>query len=186
MIRITPHPKDRDFLLLKVPQDLNDAIGSFAPAQLAVDLRGYVMEADKLGSLKNWARFHKIPLLDETKAPGEPTQPVQCGNVIETWTAKDGTEVRETCCAPYQAGNIPTYCGACGQPANPVIFANNGPDVGVKCSCGHVNHGGPAYCVRCGAVLPERHLSAPAIARVKGEPRPLGDAIDELRKELAP
>lgn len=184
MIRITAHPKDPAFLLLKVPQELNSTIGNFGPAQLAVDLRGYVMERDKLGSLENWARFHSIPLLNEAKAPGEPTQPLQCANVLTTWTEPDGTEVHEVCSAPYQAANIPKFCGACGQPANPVVFSEDAPLVGAKCTCGRTNHGGAAYCVRCSAPLPERRLSAPAIPRVKAEPVALADALAELKPSL--
>lgn len=174
MIRITAHPKDRAFLLLKVPQDLNSAIGHFGPAQLAVDLRGYVMEADKLGSLRNWAKFHDIPLLDETRVPGEPTRPLECANIIDA-------ETGEKCCAPHRASHILKFCGACGQPANPIHYGEDAPDVGAKCGgCGRVNQGGGRYCVACGAGLPEHHLRAPKIPRTKGEPVSLGAAVAEL------
>lgn len=178
MIRITAHPADPAFLVLRIDQDHNSAIGSFQPARRQDDMGVgvYVMEADHIQALKNWARYQSIHLLNEARDKAEPTKALECANIIDE-------ETHEVCCAPYPAGRIPRFCGACGQPANPVHYGDDEPDIGVKCSCGHVNHGGPAYCVRCGAVLPERHLRVPAIPRVKGEPKPLGEAIAELKLE---
>lgn len=174
MIRITQHPKNPDFLLLKVPHDLNSRMGSYGPAQLAPDLGGYVMAAADIDSFASWARYQNIQVLNEVRSQGERTQPVECGNTVD-----DGT----TCCAPYRASQIPEFCGACGQPAKPVVFHQGEPLIGVKCpTCERLNHGGPRFCTACGTTLPDHHLRAPAIGRTRGEPVALGDAIAELRK----
>lgn len=178
MIRITQHPKDKSFLLLKVPQDLNAKMGSFGPAQLARDLGGYVMAADTLGAFVSWAKFHDVQVLNEVRAVGEPTRPLECGNI-----AADGGK----CCAPHPASRIPQFCGACGQPANPVTFDDGEPMIGVRCGpCGRVNHGGPAYCIGCGTALPEHHLAVSALPRVKAESRALGEVIGEMAELKGP
>lgn len=185
MIRISSHANDQGVIILKVDQLHNTVIGSFQPARRQDDMGVgvYVMEIDKLDSLKSWARYQNIHLLDEVRSKAEPTKPLQCGNVLKTWVA-EGREVREYCCAPYHVTSIPKFCGACGQPANPVTYDADGPDIGAKCTaCARVNHGGPAYCLGCGTPLPEHHLSAPALARVKAEPVPLGAAIAELNHQ---
>lgn len=173
MIRITQHPKDHTFLLLKVPQDLNVRMGSYGPAQLAPDLHGYVMAADQIGSFQAWARYQGIQVLNEVRDKAEPTKPIECGN-------RDAV-TGEPCCAPYPVGRLPKFCGACGQPAKPVIYEDDEPMIGARCAtCGRLNHGGPAYCVACGERLPDRHLRASAIPRVKADPVPLSQAIGEL------
>jgi hypothetical protein len=181
MIRITAHSSDPAFLVIRVDRDHNRVIGTFEPARRQDDLGigVYVMEADKLDSLKAWARFQNIHLLNEARDRAEPTRPLECGNIIDQ-------ETREVCCAPYPASRVPKFCGACGQPAKPVVFAAADVGSGVRCpACERVNHGGPAYCLSCASPLPERHLAAPALARVKGEPRPLGEALHELATHIA-
>lgn len=176
MIRVTAHPKDRTFLLLKVPQDLNAAMGTFGPAQLAVDLRGYVMPRDKLDALVAWARYQGVQMLNEAREAGEQTHPLECGNTLPNG---------DKCCAPYRAAHIPRFCADCGQPAKPVMFETDEPLVGSKCpGCHRVLAGGPRYCPHCGATMPERHLRAAAIGRVKGEPKPLAAAITEVQGHL--
>lgn len=189
MIRISHHPADQAFLLLRIDQLHNSVIGTFQPARRQDDLGVgiYIMETTNLDALKAWARYQDIHLLNEARTPGEPTRPVQCGNTTNTWTGTDGREYHDTCAAPHPAGKIPRYCGACGQPANPVIVAHTEPDTGTRCrDCGHLNHGGPAYCVSCANPLPERHLTAPALPRTHSQPRPLADTINELKTTLAP
>jgi hypothetical protein len=187
IMRVTNHPRKDQWLILKFPPQINPLIGSFGPAQQALDLGGYVMHHDQLDALTNWARYNAVQLLVEIRATGEPTRPVQCGNTTDTWTGTDGREYHDTCAAPYPAGKIPRYCGACGQAANPIIVAHTEPDTGTRCrDCGHLNHGGPAYCVSCANPLPERHLTAPALPRTHGQPRPLADTINELKTTLTP
>lgn len=187
MIRITRHPRDHAFLLLKVPHDLNAQMGGYGPAQLAPDLGGYVIAADQLDSLQSWARYQGVRVLNEVRDKAEPTKPLECGNITETWTTNDGREIHEPCCAPYPLGRIPKFCGACGQPANPVTYDASEPSIGVRCAaCGRVNQGGPRFCVSCGERLPDRHLSVPAVPRAKSEPKPLGEVIGELSDTLRP
>ena len=181
MIRITAHPHDQAFLVLRVDQRHNPVIGSFQPARRQDDMGVgvYVMEASLVNQLKAWARLRDIHLLNEVRDKAEPTHPIECGNTVDPAT-------REVCCAPYPAGRIPSFCGACGQPAKPVTYGENEPDIGAKCpGCGRVNHGGGRYCVACGSGLPERHLSAPVVNRIKGEPVSLGEAIAAM-PELHP
>lgn len=182
LMRVTNHPRKDEWLVLKFGPDLNTVIHTFGPAQQALDLGGYVMHHDQLEALGNWCRYQNVTLFDESRSRGEPTQAVECGNVTATHPAKDGSgDWDDICCAPYPTGRIPKFCGACGQTAKPVTFQGGEPLVGVTCpGCGRVNHGGPAYCIGCATPLPEHHLSAPAIARVKREPVPLGTAIAEL------
>jgi hypothetical protein len=180
LMRVTNHPRNDEWLLLKFGPDLNGIIGTFGPAQQALDLGGYVMHRDQLDALRQWSKYQSVTLFVEARSGAEPTKPVQCGNVVKTWVS-NGKEVRDYCCAPFQAGKIPKFCGACGQAANPVIYGETEPDIGSKCAaCARINHGGAAYCLGCGEPLPEHHLSVPAIARVKAEPVALGDAIAEL------
>ncbi len=188
MIRITAHANDPAFLVLRIDQAHNRVVGSFEPARRQDDMGVgiYVMEADKLPSLKNWARFQDIHILNEVRDKAEPTRALECANVVNTWVVA-GKEVRDYCAAPYPAGRIPKFCGACGQAANPVIHGEASPDIGAKCSaCGHAAHGGPKFCPACGAAMPERHLSAPAIRRTKGEPQPLGEVIADVSAQLHP
>jgi hypothetical protein len=184
MIRITAHPTDKAILFLRVDYEHNDAIGSFAPAHRQSDLGRdvFLMEADKMDALRSWAKYNAVHLLDETRRTGESTKPLECGNVIATWEAEDGRLIEEQCRAAYTAGRLPKVCGSCGQAANPVIFEESEPIIGVRCEvCSRVNHGGPAYCLECGSPMPSRRLRAPAV-KVSGEPAPLGQAIDELAK----
>lgn len=186
MIRITAHPTDPLILFLRVDYEHNDAIGTFAPAHRQSDLGRdvFLMEADKMDALKSWANYNKVHLLDETRRTGESTKPLECGNVIATWEAEDGRIIEDLCHAPYQAARIPKICGACGQAANPIIFEESEPIIGIRCEvCSRVNQGGPAYCLECGSPLPERRLRAPAV-KVSGEPAPLSEAITELAKGL--
>lgn len=175
IVRVTNHPRKDEWLVLKFGPDLNSLIGTFGPAQQALDLGGYVMHRDNLGALQQWARHNAVQLMVEVRAYGEPTKPVQCGNTIGE------PPVEETCCAPYPASRIPKFCGACGQPAMPVTFSAAEAELGVKCpACDRVNQGGGRFCVSCSTALPDRHLRAPVIRRSKGEPKPLGEAIAEL------
>lgn len=179
MIRLTAHTVDPAFLILRVDRDHNRVIGSFEPARRQDDMGYgiYVMEAGHLDALHAWAKYQNIHVLNEARDKAEPTQPLECGNELD-----DGT----TCCAPYRAGQIPAFCGACGQPAHPVVFHQGEPLIGVKCpTCERLNHGGPKFCTACGTTLPDHHLRAPAIGRTRGEPVALGDAIAELRKARA-
>jgi hypothetical protein len=185
IVRVTNHPRNDEWLLLKFGPDLNRMIGSFGPAQQALDLGGYVMHRDQLDALKNWCRYQSVTLLNESRSASEPTQALECANQI-TVTSKHTETHTETCCAPYPTGHIPKFCGACGQPANPVTFQGGEPLVGVKCpSCERINHGGPAYCIACGVPLPEHHLHASALPRVKREPAPIGEVIAELDPSAA-
>jgi hypothetical protein len=191
LMRVTNHPRNDEWLLLKFGPELNNLIGTFGPAQQALDLGGYVMHRDQLDALRNWCRYQAVTLFLEARSGLEPTQPVECGNTI-TVIAKSGATFEETCCAPYPTGRIPKFCGACGQPANPVTFQGGEPLVGVKCpSCERVNHGGPAYCVACGVALPEHHLHASPLRKHLSDPVPVGEVIATLapaavRAELHP
>lgn len=183
MIRISSHASDQAVLILRIDQLHNTVIGSFQPARRQDDMGVgvYVMEASSLDSLKAWARYQNIHLLNESRDLAEPTTPLQCGNVTDT---HDGA-FDEICCAPYPSGRIPRYCGACGQTAKPVTFGDDEPTIGVKCpACARVNHGGARFCLACAGRLPDRHLSVSAIPRTKGEPRPLAETIAELEATL--
>jgi hypothetical protein len=204
MIKMTTHD-DPAFLILQVDHHHNAVIGTFQPARREDDLGTgvYVMETAHLGSLKAWARHQHIPILDDTShTKGDPTPALHCGNVVDTFTAVDlrtkdnptrggkpGRTVEVLCEAPYPAGRVPKFCPECGQPANPIPLADiHGPTGGgAQCpGCGRINHGGGRFCLDCGTGLPDRRLTAPALPRTSGPPRPLGEAIAELGQRLDP
>lgn len=191
MVRVIAHPNDADWLLLKARgDDIHTAFGSFGPAQRTDD--GYVLHRDNMPALKTWARFHDVLVLNEVREQGERTRPVECGNVVAwlTPTGGDATEhdpsaVPVICRAPYPFGNLPRFCGACGQPASPVIFEDVEPVTGVRCDgCDRVVRGGAKFCPRCGAVLPawngeRRQPVIPDAPRERLEdPVPIGAMVD--------
>jgi hypothetical protein len=188
MVRVTRHPKDPAWLLLKTRPEMASMMGTLGPATYANDLHAYVMHADQMDTLRSWARFNGVPILNEVRDPKDPLQPLECGNVVE-WITKDGHDTTEDdpnavevrCCAPYRHDNIPRICGACGQPANPIVFEDAEPPIGTRCpDCAKIVRGGAKWCIHCGAKMPHRHLRPPAIVadRVKGEPRPI--TVDDM------
>lgn len=183
MIRVTAHPKDPAFLVLKIDQDHNQVVGSFQPAHRQDDMGigVYVMEAEHLPALKTWARYQSIHLLNEVRGPVEPTKPLQCGNVIGSWAAEDGRTVYELCLAPLQASFIPKVCGTCGQTPSPEVFEESEPAVGTRCpSCDRLSRGGPRFCPGCGGPMPDHRLKSAAVQVPRGGPVTLGQAVGEL------
>lgn len=185
MIRIQAHPKDPGFLVLRIDQMHNGIIGSFQPARRQDDMGVgvYVMEAGHRNALQRWADLRDVHLLDEARTPGAPTRALECGNTVEVTIGRD--TIAEHCAAPVRAGNIPAFCGACGQQSNPVKFDQDEPAIGTKCSsCSTVTLGGAAYCPRCATPLPERHLHAQRRLRVKGEPTRIGADVHRTVEAL--
>lgn len=199
-IVLTDHPEQRELLQASIPATLNDVLGQVASyVHGDWNTRRFTLLRSARPGFLAWAKRHHA-FVEDRSAPDRPRddadrprprpKPVQCGNVVgwvdgaghDTTPDADGA-IPLTCDAPYPASRVPDYCGACGQPARPVVFEDVEPITGVRCeSCSRVVQGGAKFCPRCGAVMPPLHHGARPVVRDQArleDPMPLGDVMAE-------
>jgi hypothetical protein len=183
LVRITPHPADREVVILRCSPELNSAMGTFQPARMAQDLGGYILLGEHVAQLYRWARFHEVHVVDERKTDGHRSR----------GPARPPVECRD-CAQPGCLTRQPKMCPSCGGdwvPVPPPVRA--APFTSTECpSCGHKQRGRFPFCGRCGADLPvaptvvavRRFAPEPGRERLD-EPIPLGRAVEDLTWDRA-
>lgn len=174
LVRITPHPTERDIVILKCSSEVNEAMGLFEPARLAPDLGGYLLFGDHIGALYRWGHFNDIRVVDErghgNRGPARP--PVEC----------------RSCGQPGCLTNQPRRCPACGGEwvgiAPPVRTA---PRNLSECPrCRHKQTGTFPFCSHCGTDMPIRVSVVATPVLVDGprehldDPLPLSELMPEI------
>lgn len=155
IVRLRPHPVS-GIVLIDVPRDLNELMGSFGPAVLSVDSKGYLCAETELETFATFAAARDLLIVDERPTNRPRQQLVEC--------ARCHTAARPT--------EVPDYCPECG-----AVFVPATPDESDagpfrtpqrKCpGCGRNQPRGRAYCSGCGK-------------RLTNGPARLADSLDDV------
>lgn len=175
IMRVGNHPKFDEILVLRFGPELNQIIGSFAPARQALDMGGYIISRDHFAALQSWAGYNSVTLVPEFRQAGEGEhRAYECDNVIEHfWDGERRVEIK--CSTPYPNGRTPKFCSECGQPGKPVPVIEKAPVIETTLcpnpNCGHRQPGRSRYCSHCGSVMEY------------GEPHPMKAVLRALQDE---
>lgn len=188
LARLRWHPDDREVVTVEIPQDLNQAMGTFEPARLVPELRAYAMHHNAIPAFFRWARHQGVHVVDErTKGGGAVRRvlPVECS----------------TCGQPGRLEHPPTRCPSCGEPWRPVtppghVTANQRTTTPCP-ACHHAESGRFPFCSNCGARMVHKPGRAPRASTHPvfkdpettprlDDPLPLADAMVMPEKATPP